>query len=130
MPVIAGDGQFDGGEAAGRRLIAEHPDVTGVVCYNDMTAIGVIVGARALGRSVPGDMSVIGCDDIAVASWVSPALTTVAQQKGQMGRLAVAHLIHVLDNPDETRTPDVVRLPMLLRERETTGPAPTGHARS
>ena len=71
---------------------------------------------------MPGDLSVIGCDDIAPASWVSPALSTVAQQKGEMGRLAVERLIHILDNPDETHTPEIVRLPMLLRARETTGP--------
>lgn len=122
MPILQGDGQFDGGEAAAARLMTEFPDVTGVVCYNDMTAIGLLAGSRAAGRSVPGDLSVIGCDDIAPASWVSPALSTVAQQKGEMGRLAVERLIHILDNPDETHTPEIVRLPMLLRARETTGP--------
>ncbi len=130
IPVITGDGQFGGGEAAARRLLAEHPDVTGIVCYNDMTAVGVLAGARAAGRSVPADLSVIGCDDISVASWVSPALTTVAQQKGEMGRLAVEYLIHVLDNPDEPHVPEVVRLPMILRVRGTTGPAPATGARS
>ena len=128
MPVIGGNGQFDGGEAAAAQILAQHPDVTGVVCYNDMTAIGVIAGARAAGCTVPANLSVIGCDDIAVASWVSPALTTVAQQKGEMGRLAVEHLISVLDHPDVAREPEVVRLPMLLRQRESTGPAPTGRA--
>ena len=69
-------------------------------------------------------LAVIGCDDIAAAAWVSPALTTVAQQKGEMGRLAVEHLISLLDNPDQEQAASVLRLPMLLRIRETTGPAP------
>jgi LacI family transcriptional regulator len=120
MPILQGDGQFEGGEAAAARLIAEFPDVTGVVCYNDLTAIGVLAGSRAAGRSVPGDLSIIGCDDIAPASWVSPALSTVAQQKGEMGRLAVERLIDILDNPDANREPEIVRLPMLLRSRGTT----------
>ncbi len=124
MPVIDGDGQFGGGEAAARRLLAEFPDITGVVCYNDITAIGLLAGSRAIGRSVPADLSIIGCDDIAAAAWVSPALTTVAQQKGEMGRLAVEHLISLLDNPDQEQAASVLRLPMLLRIRETTGPAP------
>jgi DNA-binding LacI/PurR family transcriptional regulator len=88
-----------------------------------MTAIGLLAGSRSAGRSVPRDLSIIGCDDIAPASWVSPALTTVAQQSGEMGRLAVERLIAVLDNPDLDRSPEIVRLPMLLHVRGTTGPA-------
>jgi LacI family transcriptional regulator len=129
MPILQGDGQFEGGEAAAARLIAEYPDVTGVVCYNDMTAIGLLAGTRSAGRSVPGELSIIGCDDIAPASWVSPALTTVAQQKGEMGRLAVKRLIDILDNPDEARRPEVVRLPMVLHARETTGPVSASGAK-
>jgi LacI family transcriptional regulator len=128
MPILQGDGQFAGGETAAARLIAEFPDVTGVVCYNDLTAIGLLAGSRSAGRSVPRDLSIIGCDDIAPASWVSPALSTVAQQSGEMGRLAVERLIEVLDNPDVDRQPEIVRLPMLLRARGTTGPVRSGGA--
>ena len=69
-------------------------------------------------------MSVIGCDDIAAASWVVPALTTVAQQKADMGRLAVERLASMVDHPEQTM-PEVTRLPMVLQVRESTGPAPT-----
>jgi DNA-binding LacI/PurR family transcriptional regulator len=120
---VRGDAQFEGGERAAAGLLASGAGITAIACHNDMTAIGVLRALRAAGRSVPGEISVIGCDDIAAASWVVPALTTVAQQKAEMGRLAVERLAAVLDDPDGAGEPGTVRLPMLLRERESTGPA-------
>ncbi len=117
-----GDGQFEGGERAASEILAQVPGVTAIACYNDMTAIGVMRALRAAGRRVPADISVIGCDDIAAASWVVPALTTVAQQKADMGRLAVEHLAAALESP-ESVPPETILLAMVLRERESTGPA-------
>lgn len=124
MPVLPGDGSFEGGERATATLLSAHPDVTGVVCYNDLEAIGVLRALRAAGRRVPTELSVIGCDDIAAASWVTPALTTVGQQTAEMGRLAVERLLRMLDDPSARATNDVLRLPMTLVVRESTGTAP------
>jgi DNA-binding LacI/PurR family transcriptional regulator len=55
---------------------------------------------------------------------VVPALTTVAQQKAEMGRIAVERLANTLDDPEHAAAPETIRLPMFLRERESTGPAP------
>ena len=66
----------------------------------------------------------MGCDDIAAASWVVPALTTIAQQKAEMGRLAVERLAAALDDPEHLPPPDPVCLPMTLRVRGIEGPAP------
>ena len=66
----------------------------------------------------------IGCDDIAAASWVVPALTTVVQQKTEMGRRAIEYLARALDESGEPAAPEVIRLPMFLKVRESTGPAP------
>jgi len=66
----------------------------------------------------------VGCDDIAAASWVVPSLTTVAQQKAEMGRMAVERLAAALDDPDHPAEAETIRIPMILRERESTGPAP------
>ena len=123
-PELLGDGQVEGGELVGRELLDRHPRVTAVACYNDLTAIGVLRAMRAAGRSVPDEISVIGCDDIAAASWVVPQLTTVAQAKAEMGRLAVEHLIARLDLAGGI-PPETIRLPMTLRVRESTGPAPS-----
>jgi DNA-binding LacI/PurR family transcriptional regulator len=124
-PEVRGDGQVEGGERAAAEIHERGLDVTAIACYNDLTAIGVMRTLRAAGRSVPSDVSVIGCDDIAAASWVFPALTTVAQQKAEMGRLAVERLAAVLDDPLHATAPETIRLPMVLRERESTGPAPS-----
>jgi DNA-binding LacI/PurR family transcriptional regulator len=123
-PELRGDAQFEGGEQAAIEIVERHPDVTGIACYNDMTAIGALRALRSTGRRVPADVSVIGCDDIAAASWVVPALTTVAQQKAEMGRIAVERLAAALDYPEHAAAPETIRLPMALRERESTGHAP------
>ena len=123
-PELRGDGQVEGGEQAAAEILERHPRVTAIACHNDLTAIGALRALRALGRRVPADISVIGCDDIAAASWVVPALTTVAQQKAEMGRLAVGRLAAMLDDPDSAAAPETIRLPMVLRERESTARAP------
>jgi LacI family transcriptional regulator len=127
---IRGDGQFEGGEHSMAALLAQGSAVTGVICHNDVTAIGAMRAIRTAGLRIPQDISVVGCDDIAAASWVTPALTTVAQQKAEMGRLAVEHLAMALDNPDETGEAGTIRIPMILRVRESTGPVPVSGARA
>jgi DNA-binding LacI/PurR family transcriptional regulator len=128
---LRGDGGVEGGERAARELIARDDGTTAVACFNDTTAIGVLRALRTAGIRVPADISVIGCDDITAASWVTPALTTVAQQKAEMGRLAVERLAAMLAGgaggqgdgaaaPDGT-PPEPVRLPMILKVRESTG---------
>lgn len=121
---IRGDGQFEGGERATAELLAAGSTVTAIVCHNDVTAIGAMRAIRAAGKRVPGDISVVGCDDIAAAAWVVPALTTVAQQKAEMGTLAVQRLAAALDDPGFTGHAETIRIPMVLRVRESTGPAP------
>ncbi len=122
-PEVDGDGQFEGGEQAMTELLGRRRDLTAVVGYNDITAIGALRALRAARVRVPEDMSVIGIDDIAAAAWVVPALTTVAQQKGEMGRLAVERLVAAIEDPEHAVAPDTVHLPMVLRDRESTGPA-------
>ncbi len=121
---IRGDGQFEGGERATAELLASGTDVTAIVCHNDVTAIGAMRAIRAAGKHVPRDISVVGCDDIAAAAWVVPALTTVAQQKAEMGTLAVEWLAAALDDPEHAGLAETIRIPMILRVRESTGPAP------
>lgn len=123
-PVVDGTGLLESGERGARQLLGSGRGITAIVCYNDLTAIGALRALRAAGRSVPGEVSVVGFDDIAAASWVSPALTTVAQQKAAMGRLAVERLAAALNGPAAPRSPISTRLPTVLQERESTGPPP------
>jgi LacI family transcriptional regulator len=121
---VRGNGVFEGGERAAIEIIERGHDVTAVACYNDITAIGVLRGLRSAGTRVPADISVIGFDDIDAASWTVPALTTVAQQKSEMGRLAVERVVAALDDPERPIGAESHLLPMILRVRESTGRAP------
>jgi DNA-binding LacI/PurR family transcriptional regulator len=108
---------FDGGIAAADLVVAS--GATAVIAYNDIVALGLLARLAARGLAVPGALSVIGCDDIAMASMSRPALTTVAIPKDQAGRAAVALLLSLLDNPE--RSVSVQReLPTQLMVRGTT----------
>ncbi len=98
--VLQGTGRAGGGEQAVPMLmsLAERP--TAVFCYNDMTAIGLMRAASAAGLSVPGDLAVVGFDDIPFASYVRPPLTTVAQLKVEMGRWAVEMALALMATKD------------------------------
>jgi LacI family transcriptional regulator len=125
---LRGNAQFDGGEKAVAELLATGTNVTAIACHNDITAIGALRALRAAGVRVPHEISVVGCDDIAAASWVVPALTTVAQQKAEMGRMAVERLLAMLDAGEGEVAPETIRVPMVLQVRESSGPALAGGA--
>jgi LacI family transcriptional regulator len=94
-----------------------------IVCANDQMALGVLHALSAAGRRVPGDVAVVGFDDISLARHLSPSLTTVRQPSRQLGTVAVEILIDVI----EGRTPasrDVV-LPTKLKVRGSCGCDPS-----
>jgi len=95
-----------------------HPEVTAVFCANDLVAVALLQAARQEGIEVPNRLSVVGYDDIDLAGFVHPALTTMAVDKVGMGRLAVTLLAHRLEFGKECVTQTFVR-PTLV-ERETT----------
>ena len=73
-------------------LLDRAPDVTAVLAYNDLMAIGALRAVRRRGGSVPDDVSVVGFDDVALAAYVDPPLTTLSQSTAEMGYWAVARL--------------------------------------
>jgi DNA-binding LacI/PurR family transcriptional regulator len=83
--------------AAGVAYITAHPEVTAAFCCNDDVAVGLIQSAQRAGIDVPGALSVVGYDDIDLARFVTPELTTMAVDKLGMGRLAVTLLLHRLE---------------------------------
>jgi DNA-binding LacI/PurR family transcriptional regulator len=64
-----------------------------VFCYNDMTALGALRVIHAQGLKVPGDLSLVGFDDLFIASYTQPLLTTVHQPRRTMGRMAMEMLL-------------------------------------
>jgi LacI family transcriptional regulator len=133
--VIEADAGVDGGQQAAAQLLERAPDTSGIVSYNDLMAIGAIRGIRATGRSVPGDVSVVGFDDVDLSAYVDPPLTTIAQQTGEMGRRAVAQLTERLRSRSRRTAgggamkrrgaagPEIL-LDVHLVVRGSTGPAP------
>jgi DNA-binding LacI/PurR family transcriptional regulator len=73
-------------------------EVSAVFCYNDMTAIGLLVACRERGIAVPQELSIVGFDDIEMASYVAPPLTTIHQPKVELGRLAAQVMLDLLNN--------------------------------
>ncbi len=117
--VITGTGRSGGGERALPRLMALDEPPTATFCYNDMTAIGVLYAARQSGISIPGDLAVVGFDDIPFASYVYPSLTTVAQPKPDMGQRAMQMVLALTeqDDPDGLEVSNtVVQGTLIVRE--------------
>jgi DNA-binding LacI/PurR family transcriptional regulator len=99
----------------------ERPDPpTAVFASNDMMAIGALRAASELGLRVPGDLSMIGFDDLEITRYTCPTLTTIAQPKEEIGRAAVQRLIELLEGsaPDGKR----ILIPPMLVMRESTSP--------
>ncbi len=91
--------------------------VSAVFCYNDMLAIGVLAACREHGIAVPEQVSVVGFDDIRLARYVTPTLTTVCQPKHELGRLAMGTLLDLLDGRPARNH---VVLPTLVQRDSTT----------
>ena len=85
------------GEIALRKLLEEAPEITAVMCVNDVLAFGAIRAARDLGLRVPEDISITGFDDIEIARLAEPPLTTVHVPHRDMGRNAATMLIQMLN---------------------------------
>ena len=132
LAMVVGDPGVVGGETAMSEMLDRHPGVTAIIAYNDLMAIGALRAVRARGGQVPRDVSVIGFDDVDVAAYVEPPLTTISQSTAELGRLAVRLLIdRVRDDlaggePATAAGRAAVRIvvPVRLHVRGSTGPPP------
>jgi LacI family transcriptional regulator len=120
--VRHGDFQHEGGFRRGGELLDLADRPTAIFAGSDQQALGVYEAARQRGLRIPQDLSVVGFDDLPVARWVSPPLTTVRQPLAEMGRAAAQMLGEILeDRPLRSRR---VELSTELIMRESTGPVP------
>lgn len=118
-PVIPGDWTPESGYRAGR-TIAAIPDATAVFVGSDEMAFGLIRALHEAGRMVPEDVSVVSVDDIALAAYASPALTTVRQPFREVGRGAASRLIALIEDTPVADLPDV--RPTLITRASTAAP--------
>ena len=121
-PVARGAFTPSGGAEAGERLLREHPEVTAVFTSSLAQAIGLLHVARGLGRAVPAGLSVIAYDELPVAEYLSPPVTTVAMPLSELGAAAVEILVELLDG----RPPrsEVLGSEPAVVERASTAPPP------
>ena len=121
--MIEGDHTLEGGMAAMTKLLARANLPTAVVCSNDLTAIGVLHCLFEAGKQVPGDLSVIGFDDVQIAQFMLPPLTTVRMSCTDIAQVAFATLRHRLESGSARHAARVVETSLIVRQ--TTG-APQG----
>jgi LacI family transcriptional regulator len=103
-------------------LLEQTRDFTAVFCFNDIAAIGAIRALKDAGLSVPGNVSVVGFDDIQSAAYSTPSLTTVRQPLLEMGRRGAQVLLERIANSEKEFPAEIVMAPELV-VRESTGPA-------
>jgi LacI family transcriptional regulator len=105
----------EGGQQEGRALLASHPEITALFCYNDLVAVGVLHACAQLGRKVPDDLAVVGYDDIRLAALVTPALTTCRVPREQLGQLAACLLLDRINNHPVDHKKIVVQPELIIR---------------
>jgi LacI family transcriptional regulator len=103
-------------------LLEKSRDFTAIFCFNDIAAIGAIRALKDAGLNVPGDVSVVGFDDIQSAAYSTPSLTTVRQPLTEMGKRGAQVLLERIADREKEYPSEIVMAPELV-VRESTGPA-------
>jgi LacI family transcriptional regulator len=119
--IRVGDYELEMSEGPARQLLTLADRPTAIFAANDLSAIQTMHVARSLGLSIPGDVSVIGFDNIPESALTAPPLTTIDQSIQEMGRQAVELLIDLIEGNAER--PGQVTLPTRLVVRQSCGPA-------
>lgn len=122
LQIIETDYGIETGGEAFRRIMADAPETTAVVCGNDVLAIGALRAAKSMGLRVPQDVSITGFDDIELARLAEPELATVHVPHREMGRRAATMLMAMLNG--EPAQDNRVKLPIDVRIRGSLGPVP------
>jgi LacI family repressor for deo operon, udp, cdd, tsx, nupC, and nupG len=119
LRAVNGELSFEGGRLAAEQLLTESPRPTAIFCTKDEMAIGVMDSARLHGLHVPRDLSVMGFDDVPLAQYTTPTLTSVTQPMCDLGQAAVKLVIDILAGADSV--PASVVLPHQISVRASTG---------
>ena len=113
---------IEDGYQAAYQLLSRSPRVTAVIVINDLLAIGVLRAAADLGLHIPSQLSVVSYDDITIANYFIPRLTTVSKDPVKFGQEAMKLILGRIQEPD--RHFRKIKMPIRFIVRETTGPAP------
>lgn len=116
LPGDSAETDIEGGHDAAKQLLVEHPAITAIFCYNDMMAIGALGACQELGRDVPRDCAIVGFDDIAIASIIQPALTTIRINKYELGAAAAHQLLLRLEDSQDISPRVVLGVDLIVRQ--------------
>jgi LacI family transcriptional regulator len=105
----------EGGRETVRALLAEQPELSALLCYNDLVAVGVLLACAETGRRVPDDLSIVGFDDIPLAALVTPSLTTCHGPMYELGTWAMHLLLERVDGRTEECKEIVLRPELVVR---------------
>lgn len=123
--VVHGDGKAESAGPAIERLFEAATSPTAIFCYNDMTALGALRAIRRRGLKVPDDVSLVGFDDLFIASYTQPLLTTVRQPHRQMGLMAMEMLLKLF-SAEQAKTSVKVEGELIVRESTASPKTPEG----
>ncbi|WP_045379779.1 substrate-binding domain-containing protein [Vibrio campbellii] len=115
--IVESDFECEGGYQAFKKMVERGPLPSSIFVSNDMMAMGVINAANELGIQIPEQLSIIGYDDIHIAKFMSPSLTTIHQPKYRLGQAAVETLLRKLDEKSDEA--QVMQLEPTLVERNS-----------
>ncbi len=113
--VFEGQIGFESGVALAQRLLTAKLPVTATVCAADILAIGAMKGLYEAGLNVPEDMSLVGFDDIEIAKYLTPGLTTVKQEISLKGQKAVELLLKHIEDPMLGKQEEILPLQKIER---------------
>jgi DNA-binding LacI/PurR family transcriptional regulator len=113
--IVYGDSTLEGAMRAMEELLSRPVRPTAVFCYNDLSAIGALRAARVAGLQVPRDVSIMGFDDLPIAPYVDPPLSTVHQPRRRMGELAAQNLFTLIEGSSVDST-QLIRGELIVRE--------------
>lgn len=111
----------DGGYEATMRLLEKHQDISAIFAYNDLMALGALRACRDASRSVPEDISIIGFDDIQLASMSTPALSSIRVDKYQLGEHAFERMLEMIEKPEVKFAAINMDVELVLRESTRMG---------
>jgi LacI family transcriptional regulator len=113
--VVEGDFQYQAGYASARKLFSAQKTPTAIFACNDLMAIGIYRCAHERGMRIPGDLSIVGFDDIRLAAFTNPPLTTVKQSKHEMGSIAARLLIERMAQPNLPPRLEILETQLVVR---------------
>ena len=113
--VDPGGTTFQHGSSAFERLYCQHPEVDAVLCANDVIAIGFMKAALSKGLRIPQDIAVIGCDDVKIARFYTPSLTSIQLHEYDIGQKAVIQLERLIAGETELQN-ELIETDLIIRE--------------